>query len=82
MMRSLVLMIHSVSTYLVCVLNCVQLAAPGTVAHQASLPMEFSEQYWSRLPFPTPGDLSNLGIEPVSLTSSALADGFFATSSG
>ena len=80
-MRSLVLMLHSVATYLVCVLNCVRLAAPATVARQASLSVDLFKQYWSRLPFPAPGDLSNLGIEPVSLTSSALADGFFATSS-
>ena len=38
-----------------------------TVAHQTPLPMEFSRQkYWSRLPFATPGDLPNLGIEPGS----------------
>ena len=34
---------------------------------QVSLPMEFSRQeYWSGLPFPLPGDLSNPGIEPTS----------------
>ena len=39
---------------------------PWTVALQAPLSMGFSRQeYWSGLPFP-PGDLSNLGIEPVS----------------
>ena len=33
---------------------------PWTVAHQAPLPMGFLRQeYWSGLPFPTPGDLSN-----------------------
>ena len=38
-----------------------------TIAHQASLSMEFSRQeYWSRLPFPSPGDLPDLGIEPRS----------------
>ena len=37
------------------------------VAHQAPPSMEFSKQeYWSVLPFPSPGDLSNLGIEPSS----------------
>ena len=51
-----------------------------TVAHKAPLSMEFSRQeYWSRLPFPTPGDLPDPGIEPVSLVSSALAGGFFTT---
>jgi len=41
-----------------------------TVAHQALLSMGFPRQeYWSGLPFPSPGDLSNPGTE---LTSSAL----------
>ena len=45
----------------VCMLSHVQLfATPWTVAYQAPLSMEFSKQeYWSRLPFPTPGDLPN-----------------------
>ena len=39
--------------------------APWTVAHQAPLSMEFSRQeYWSGLPFPSPGDLPYPGIEP------------------
>ena len=39
-------------------------ATPWTVAHQAPLSMEFSSQeYWSGLPFPSPGDLPNPGIE-------------------
>ena len=55
---------------------------PWTVAHQAPLSMEFSRQeYWSALPCPPPGDLSNLGIEPMSFISPALAGGFFTTSS-
>ena len=46
---------------------------------QASLSMGFSRQeYWSRLPFPSPGDLPHPGIEPAS---SALAGGFFTTES-
>ena len=53
---------------------------PWTVAHQAPLSMEFSmQEYWSGLPFPTPGDLSEPGTESVSLVSPALAGGFFAT---
>ena len=40
-------------------------ATPWTVAHQAPKSMEFSRQkYWSGLPFPSPGDLPNPGIEP------------------
>ena len=52
-----------------------------TVAHQASLSMGFSRQeYWSGFPCPPPGDLSDLGIEPVSLKSPALAGRPFITS--
>ena len=38
------------------------------------------QEYWNRLPSPSPGDLPNPGIKPVSLTSPALAGGFFTTS--
>ena len=42
-------------------------AAPWTVAHQAPPSMGFSRQeYWSGLPFPSPGDLPDPGIEPGS----------------
>ena len=42
-------------------------ATPRTVAHRASLPMGFPRQeYWSGLPFPSPEDLPDPGIEPVS----------------
>ena len=42
-------------------------AAPWTVAHQASLSMGFPRQEsWSGLPFPSPGDLPDPGIEPGS----------------
>ena len=40
---------------------------PWTVAHQAPPSMEFSgQEYWSGLPFPSPGDLLDPGIEPGS----------------
>ena len=40
--------------------------APWTVARQAPLSMGFSRQeYWSGLPFPSPGDLPEPGIEPT-----------------
>jgi len=40
--------------------------------------MEFSRQeYWSGLPFPTPGDLPDPGIKPMSLAPPTLASGFF-----
>ena len=45
---------------------------------QTLLSMEFSSQdYWTGLPFPTPGDLPYPGIKPMSLVSPALAGGFF-----
>ena len=49
-------------------LSRVQLfATPWTVAYQASPSMGFSRQeYWSGLPFPSPGDLPDPGIEPGS----------------
>ena len=51
-----------------------------TVAHQAPLSVGFSRQeYWSGLPFPSPGDFPYPGIEPGSRTSPALAGGFFNT---
>ena len=52
-----------------------------TVARQAPLSMGFSRQeYWSRLPFPPPGDLPYQGIKPMSLISPSLAGVFFTTS--
>ena len=62
-------------------LSCVQLlATPRTVAYQAPLSMGFSSQeFWSELPFPSPGALLNSRIELASLGSPALADGFFTT---
>ena len=49
-------------------LSRVQLfATPWTVAYKAPPSMEFSRQeYWSGLPFPSPGDLPHPGIEPGS----------------
>ena len=42
-------------------------ATPWTVTHQAPPSMEFSRQeYWSGLPFSSPGDLPDPGIEPES----------------
>ena len=56
-------------------------ATPWSVARQTPLSMRFSRQEsWSGLPFPSPGDLPNPGIEPASLLSPALAGGFFTTS--
>ena len=53
-------------------------ATPWTIARQAPLSMGCSRQeYWSGLPCPPPGDLSQPGMEPVS---PALAGGFFTIS--
>ena len=50
---------------------------PCTVAHQAPVSIGLSQQeYWSGLPFPPPGELSEPGIEPMS---PALTGGFFTT---
>ena len=58
----------------VCVCVCVlvpqsylTLCNPMAIALRAPLSMEFSRQeYWSELPFPSPGDLCDPGIEPRS----------------
>ena len=51
-----------------------------SIVLQTPLSMGFSsQQYWSRLPFPPPGDLPDRGIEPVSPWSPALTGRFFTT---
>ena len=83
MQIQIILVFHfSVTT---CMLSCfshVQLFATlWTVACLGPLSMGFSRQeYWSGLPLPPPGDLPNPEIKPASLTSPALAGGFFTTS--
>ena len=60
-----------------CAQSCLTVCDPWTVALQAPLSMGFPRQgYWSGLPFPSPGDLPDPGIEP---TSAALAGGFLNT---
>ena len=50
-------------------------ATPQTVDHQAALSMGFPKQdYWSGLPFPSPGDIPNPAIKPAF---PALVEGFF-----
>ena len=69
----------------VCMYECMlsrvwRFATPWAAACQAPLSMEFSRQeYWSGLPFPSPGDLPNPGIKPMASASSALAGRFFST---
>jgi len=64
-----------------CVVSHVQLlVTPWTVAHQVFLSMGFPRQeYWSSLPFSSPGALPDWRIKPTSLVSSALAGGFLTT---
>ena len=67
---------NNVSRHLLCCAHScpTHLVTPWTVACHVSLSMEFSRQeYWTGLPFPTPGDLPDPGIKPVSLASPALA---------
>ena len=60
--------------------SCLTLATPQTVTHHAPLSLVFPRQeYWSRLPFPTPGDLPDPEIEPESPVAHALPGGFFTT---
>ena len=57
--------------------SCQTLVTSWTVAYQAPPSMGFSKQeHWSGLPFPSPGDLPDPGIQPGSPAS---AGGFFTT---
>ena len=57
---------------------CQQAKEYQPVACQSPLSMGSPRQeYWSGLPFPSPGDLPEPGIEPTSLKSPVLASGFF-----
>ena len=57
-------------------------ATPWTTARQAPLSMGFTRQeYWSGLPCPPPGDLSDAGVQHTSLMSPALTGRFLSTSS-
>ena len=75
--------IHSIIYIHICAhsLSCVQLCArPWPVACQAPPSMEFFRpEPCSGLPFPTPGDLPDTGIELMSLASPTLAGRFFTT---
>ena len=66
--------------YYICLHVQSHLCNPWTVACQASLSVEFSRQeYWSGLPFSTPGDIPNPEIGPESPVSPVLAGRFFTT---
>ena len=60
---------------------CLALCSPVNYSPRAPLSMRFPRQeYWRGVPFPSLGNLPNPGVEPTSLMSPALADGFFTTS--
>ena len=59
---------------------CLVLCDPQYCSPPVPSSMEFSRQeYWSGLPFPTPGDLPNPGIDSTSPESPAMAGTFFTT---
>ena len=67
--------LQNVKCVLLVAQSCLTFVTPRTVARQAPLSVGFSRQeYWSGLPFPSPGDLPDPGIEPMCL---ALASRFF-----
>ena len=67
--HTVALISHTINVILVMlkILQASIFATPWTVAYQALLSTGFSrQQYWSGLPFPSPGDLPDPGIEPRS----------------
>ena len=72
---------HGILLYVVVGLvakSCLTLETLGTVACQAPLFIGFSRQeYWSKLPYFSPGDLPDLRMEPASPASPALEGRFF-----
>ena len=64
----------------VCSVMSDSLRPSGLLPTRLLCPWVFSRQeYWSGLPFPSPGDLPSPAIEPASLESPALTGGFFTT---
>ena len=71
-----ILHIYTHKHYCCCCLVAKSCLTSAAIVHQAPLSMEFPRQeYWSRLPFPSPGDLPDPGIEPMSLASLAFCIG-------
>ena len=74
---------NSLVGMVICMRSCsimANSATPWTVVHQAPLSVGFSKQeYWSRLPLPSPGDAPDPGLEPASHASPSLEGGFFTT---
>ena len=60
--------------------SCPTLHDPNSIARQVCLSLGFPRhEYWSGLPFSSPGDLPDPGIEPLSLKSPAFVGRFFTT---
>ena len=58
--------------------SCASLCDPRDCSPPGTPSMGFPmQEYWSGLPFPSPGDLPNAGMEPVSLASPSLAGRFY-----
>ena len=71
---------HNIVKHLLGAQSCLTLCDPMDCSLPGScVPGIFQAEYWSGLPFPTPGDLPNPGIKPMSLASPALAGRFFIT---
>ena len=66
---SIIIILYKVLHACMCAQSCVTVT-PRTVAHQAPLSMGLPRQeYWNRLPFSSPGDLPDPGMEPTLLAS-------------
>ena len=72
--------VESTSGMYMCAQSCPTLCDLIDCSPRVLLAMEFSKQeYWSRLLFPTPGDLPDSGIKFTSLASPPLTGGLFTT---
>ena len=79
----IILLVFMDLLYITCVMLqlCAVFETLWTIAHQAPMPMKFSDQeYWSGLPESSSRGSFQPRIEPTSLMSSALTGGFFITS--
>lgn len=62
-----------------CVLSSIWIFTTAWLGPRLLFPWDFSQQYWSGLPFPTPVNLPDLGIKPMFPASPLLARGFLTT---
>ena len=71
-------MLYALLLLLLSLQSCPTLCDP-TDSSPSGSPVPGRQEHWSGLPFPTPGNLPDLGIKPVSLASPRLAGRFFTT---